>query len=183
MTSPLCSRSYSRCCQKLRNGAIPVPGPTSMQGVWLFLGSWKDGALQQKNSKKLISKMSAMWDDHTLVLSVQHGKKSPTDIYLRTKHGTISPFSILLSHDEHTPWWIDPAPSKKDDYQASTLFVSLHSHSLTVQIISAQKRPRRRISEQRSNSLTLILKGNGYTSASVYNRTYVRMHNRCVRWA
>lgn len=26
------------------------------------------------------------------------------DHYLRTKHGTISPLSILLSHDEHTPW-------------------------------------------------------------------------------
>lgn len=43
-------------------------------------------------------------------------KKSICDIYPRTKHGTISPFSILLSHDEHTPWWIGPSPSERDDY-------------------------------------------------------------------
>lgn len=54
------------------------------------------------------------------------------DIYPRTKHGTISPFSILLSHDEHTPWWIGPSPSERDDNQTSTLPVSLPStsHSL-----------------------------------------------------
>lgn len=56
------------------------------------------------------------------------------DIYPRTKHGTISPFSILLSHDEHTPWWIGPSPSERDDNQTSTLPVSLpsSSHSLWV---------------------------------------------------
>lgn len=51
------------------------------------------------------------------------------DIYPRTKHGTISPFSILLSHDEHTPWWIGPSPSERGDYQASTLPFSLLSSS------------------------------------------------------
>lgn len=61
--------------------------------------------------------MSAMQDDPTLVCQYNL-EKVPTGIYLRTKHGTISPFSILLSHDEHTPWWIDPAPSEKDDCQA-----------------------------------------------------------------
>lgn len=61
--------------------------------------------------------MSAMRDDPTLICQYNL-EKLPTDIYLRTKHGTISPFSIRLSHDEHTPWWIDPAPSEKDDCQA-----------------------------------------------------------------
>lgn len=73
--------------------------------------------LKKKNNKNLISKMSAMRDDPTLVYQYNL-EKLPTDIYLRTKQGTISPFSILLSHDEHTPWWIDPAPSEKDDGQA-----------------------------------------------------------------
>lgn len=63
MSSPLCSRSYSLCCQKLLNGAIPVPGPTRMQGVWLFLGSWKDGALKQSTKLKLVKCQQYGWSD------------------------------------------------------------------------------------------------------------------------
>lgn len=49
---PLCSRSYNLCCQKLLNGAMPVPGPTRIQGAWLSLGRWNDGALKQCNRQK-----------------------------------------------------------------------------------------------------------------------------------
>lgn len=69
----------------------------------------------KKKNKSQISKMSAIKDNRNLVFQYNVGKKENSGIYLRTKHGTISPFSILLSHDEHTPWWIDPAPSEKDD--------------------------------------------------------------------
>lgn len=65
----------------------------------------------------------------TLQISVTDSRlqrsKEKRDIYPRTKHGTISPFSILLSHEEHTPWWIGPSSSERDDYQASTLLVSV----------------------------------------------------------
>lgn len=45
---PLCWISNCRCCQKLRKGAIPVPGPTRMQGTWGFRGRWKLGALSKE---------------------------------------------------------------------------------------------------------------------------------------
>lgn len=51
---PLCSRSYSLCCQKLLNGAMPVPGPTRIQGAWLSLGSWNDGALERCSRQNII---------------------------------------------------------------------------------------------------------------------------------
>lgn len=43
---PLCSASWSRCCQKLRKGAMPVPGPMRMQGWEGSSGSWKLLALE-----------------------------------------------------------------------------------------------------------------------------------------
>lgn len=42
---PLCWMSKSRCCQKLRKGAMPVPGPMRMQGTWGSWGRWNPGAL------------------------------------------------------------------------------------------------------------------------------------------
>lgn len=45
MAPPLCWISKSRCCQKLRNGAMPVPGPMRMQGTWGSWGRWNPGAL------------------------------------------------------------------------------------------------------------------------------------------
>lgn len=45
---PLCWISNCRCCQKLRKGAMPVPGPIRMQGTWGFLGRWKPGALDKE---------------------------------------------------------------------------------------------------------------------------------------
>ena len=57
-------------------------------------------------------------------------------IYPRTKHGTISPSSILLSQEEHTPWWIGPSPSESDIYRVSTL--PIPSHTQPTGIISTQ---------------------------------------------
>jgi len=34
------------CCQNPRNGAIPVPGPTSINGFATSSGKWKFGALR-----------------------------------------------------------------------------------------------------------------------------------------
>lgn len=51
---PLCWMSNCRCCQKLRKGAMPVPGPTRMQGTWGFRGRWKLGALDKKKQKFLM---------------------------------------------------------------------------------------------------------------------------------
>lgn len=45
---PLCWISNCRCCQKLRKGAMPVPGPIRMQGTWGFRGRWKLGALDKE---------------------------------------------------------------------------------------------------------------------------------------
>lgn len=45
---PLWMMSYWRCCQKLRKGARPVPGPTMMIGTVVSSGIWKVWALQRK---------------------------------------------------------------------------------------------------------------------------------------
>lgn len=46
---------YIRSCQKLRNGARPVPGPTMMTGVRGSSGKWKLGALrgQEEGERQL----------------------------------------------------------------------------------------------------------------------------------
>lgn len=49
------SLSILRCCQKLLNGAIPVPGPTMTTGRVESSGRWKLGALKIKNIQLKIS--------------------------------------------------------------------------------------------------------------------------------
>lgn len=51
---PLCWMSNCRCCQKLRKGAMPVPGPTRMQGTWGFRGRWKLGALDKEETEDFL---------------------------------------------------------------------------------------------------------------------------------
>lgn len=112
-------------------GQYLFPDPPGCKAFGCF---WEVGRMVHLKYKAQISKMLAIKDGQTLVCQYNVIKKNKYKyIYLRTKHGTISPFSILLSHDEHTPWWIGPAPSEKDDHQPCTLHVSLHSHSLSAQ--------------------------------------------------
>lgn len=136
-------------------GRFLFPDPPGCKVSGCF---WEVGRMAHFMDKAQISNMSAIKAGLDPCISVQRVKikKKKKYIYLRTKHGTISPFSILLSHDEHTPWWVGPAPSEKDDYQASTLHASLHSHSL-----SAQKQWRfTRIFRAKAVPLTLSLEGN-----------------------
>lgn len=51
--SPLLSMSCSRSCQNPRKGAMPVPGPTKMQGKLGSGGSRKEGALAERHSVRL----------------------------------------------------------------------------------------------------------------------------------
>lgn len=51
---PLFWESWRRCCQKLRKGAMPVPGPTRMQGWEGSSGSWKPLTLQGDRRKTLV---------------------------------------------------------------------------------------------------------------------------------
>lgn len=46
--------SEYRCCQKARNGAMPVPGPTNTIGFNGSLGRLKLGALQDHNCKAFV---------------------------------------------------------------------------------------------------------------------------------
>ncbi|KAL0610637.1 hypothetical protein AAY473_020408 [Plecturocebus cupreus] len=49
------SDSSASASQKLRKGAMPVPGPTRMQGTWGFRGRWKLGALGKEEGRLALS--------------------------------------------------------------------------------------------------------------------------------
>ena len=57
--SPLCWISNCRCCQKLRKGAMPVPGPTRIQGTWGFRGRWKLGALDKEERVRSLAELKS----------------------------------------------------------------------------------------------------------------------------
>lgn len=56
---PLCWISNCRCCQKLRKGAMPVPGPTRIQGTWGFWGRWKLGALDKEGRVRSLAEFKS----------------------------------------------------------------------------------------------------------------------------
>ena len=66
---PLCWISNCRCCQKLRKGAMPVPGPTRIQGTWGFWGRWKLGALDKEGRVRRLVELKS--DQELLDLEIQ----------------------------------------------------------------------------------------------------------------
>lgn len=57
---PLCWISNCRCCQKLRKGAMPVPGPTRMHGTRGFRGRWKLGALDKEGGVRRLAESNVI---------------------------------------------------------------------------------------------------------------------------
>lgn len=58
---PFFSKSWRRCCQKLLNGAIPVPGPIRMHGVDGSFGSWNPAALISIKCENRFVRKSIRW--------------------------------------------------------------------------------------------------------------------------
>ena len=72
---PLCWISNCRCCQKLRKGAMPVPGPTRMQGTWGFWGRWKLGALDREGRVRRLAEFNLI---KNCWISVVYSNRDPT---------------------------------------------------------------------------------------------------------
>ena len=57
---------HSRCCQNERNGAMPVPGPTKITGLFLSLGRWKLGALEDEKIISILLKIKQQYNSTQL---------------------------------------------------------------------------------------------------------------------
>lgn len=105
------SLSILRCCQKLLNGAIPVPGPTMTTGRVESSGRWKLGALKIKNIQLKISTFYLVCYKVTRYKVLYH-----PGTYILTTQGMVSPISHLFNQEEHTPSCTGPTPPAKINY-------------------------------------------------------------------
>lgn len=103
---PLFWESWRRCCQKLRKGAMPVPGPTRMQGWEGSSGSWKPLTLQGDRRKTLVFRYPKP-EAHAGNLGAWRGwretliSKPRVQLYL-SGPGTASPHTGPVSSDPTT---------------------------------------------------------------------------------
>lgn len=117
------SLSILRCCQKLLNGAIPVPGPTMTTGRVESSGRWKLGALKIENIQLKISTFYLVCHKVTRYKVLNH-----TATYILTTQGMVSPISHLFNQEEHTPSCTGPTPPAMINY---TVCIKLYILVLT----------------------------------------------------